>query len=266
MVGSAVLLSALFSLVEAADIAVLPDPARSAEVLFLGENHDNPVHHAVQAAWVAALRPKAIVFEMLTEEQVARITPALRRDKAALEAALRWEEAGWPDFEMYFPIFAAAPEARIIAAAVPRERLGALMAEDLAVVAGPEITARFDLDTPLAAQDQAAREALQGAAHCDALPDDLLPRMVSVQRLRDAALAQAALEALGDAGGPVVVITGNGHARSDWGAPALLRQAAPEVAVFALGQSEAAVSPDGVFDHLLDAPAVDRGDPCDAFR
>ena len=178
MVGSAVLLSALFSLVEAADIAVLPDPARSAEVLFLGENHDNPVHHAVQAAWVAALRPKAIVFEMLTEEQVARITPALRRDKAALEAALRWEEAGWPDFEMYFPIFAAAPEARIIAAAVPRERLGALMAEDLAVVAGPEITARFDLDTPLAAQDQAAREALQGAAHCDALPDDLLPRMV----------------------------------------------------------------------------------------
>jgi uncharacterized iron-regulated protein len=266
MLWSAVFISALFSLVEAADHVAPPDTARAADVIFLGEIHDNPAHHEVQAAWVAALRPGAIVFEMLTEEQVARITPALRADRTALEAALQWESAGWPDFDMYFPIFAAAPDARIIAAAVPRDRLGALMAEDLAAVAGPEVTARFTLDRPLAPQDQAAREALQDAAHCDALPDDLLPRMVSVQRLRDAALAQAALVGLADEGGPVVVITGNGHARTDWGAPALLRQAAPEVLVFALGQSEAAVPPDGAFDHVLDAPAVDRGDPCDAFR
>jgi hypothetical protein len=37
----------------------------------------------------------------------------------------------------------------------------------------------------------------------------------------------------------VVIITGNGHARTDWGVPALLAVAAPDVTVFALGQFEA---------------------------
>jgi uncharacterized iron-regulated protein len=94
----------------------------------------------------------------------------------------------------------------------------------------------------------------------------MLPRMVSVQRLRDAALAQAALEAISRFGAPVVVITGNGHAREDWGAPALLRHASPGLAVFSLGQGEAGAQPDGGFGVVLDGPGVDRGDPCDAFR
>jgi uncharacterized iron-regulated protein len=266
MIWGAALLAAPFSYVYGADDSQLPEAARSAEVLFLGENHDNPEHHALQALWVAALQPKAIVFEMLTEAQVARITPELLGNKNALEAELGWEAAGWPEFDLYYPIIVAAPGARIVAAAVPRETLGALMEGDLAAVAGPDLTARFKLDALLEPEEQAAREALQDKAHCHALPKEFLPRMVSVQRLRDAALAQAALDGLEATGGPVAVITGNGHARDDWGAPALLRQAAPEVAVFTLGQSEAGASPDGGFDVVLDAPTVDRGDPCDAFR
>jgi uncharacterized iron-regulated protein len=266
MIWGAVLLAAPFSLAEGAGYPLLPEAARAADVLFLGENHDNPAHHERQADWVAVLKPGALVFEMLTQAQEARITPDLLEDKAALEAAVGWEAAGWPDFDMYYPIFAAAQDARIVAAAVPRETLGALMAGDLAAVAGPELTARFKLDTPLSLEDQVAREALQQAAHCNALPSELLPRMVQVQRLRDAALAQAALDGLEMTGGPVVVITGNGHARTDWGAPALLRAAAPEVKVFALVQSEDGAMPDGTFDHAFDAPAVDRGDPCDAFK
>ena len=80
--------------------------------------------------------------------------------------------------------------------------------------------------------------------------------------LRDAALARAALDALRDLGGPVVVITGNGHARTDWGAPALLAGQG----VFALGQSEGGRPPEGTFDLVLDAAPVDRPDPCLAFR
>ena len=242
-----------------------PDAARAAEVVFLGEQHDNSGHHAVQAAWVKALQPKALVFEMLTAEQAARAIEPHRDDPKKLADVLGWADAGWPDFAMYYPIFAAVPDAAIYGAGIPSDRVRGLMTQDLSQVAG-ELTARFALDQPLPPVQQSDREALQKAAHCDALPDQILPMMVNVQRLRDAALADAALTALQDTGGPVVVITGNGHAREDWGAPFLLGQAKADIAVFTLGQGEAGQAPQGGFDTVLDGPVVDRGDPCDAFK
>ena len=69
-----------------------------------------------------------------------------------------------------------------------------------------------------------------------------------------------------ETGGPVAVITGNGHARADWGIPRFLRRAAPEVTYFSLGQTEDSAVLVGAFDAVLDAPGVDRPDPCEAFR
>lgn len=95
----------------------------------------------------------------------------------------------------------------------------------------------------------------------------MLPVMVDIQRLRDASLAEAALTALAVHGAPVVVITGNGHARPDWGAPAMIASAEPDVSVFSLGQAEeGGPKLDQGFDMVEIAPPVDRGDPCAAFR
>lgn len=234
------------------------------DVAFLGEVHDNPAHHDLQAEYVALLRPKALVFEMLTDAQAARITPELRADPMSIGVAVGWAEAGWPDFAMYAPIFAAAPKAAIYGAGVPRASLGDLSSKNLADLFGGQ-AARYGLDQPLPEDEQAAREALQFAAHCDALPEAMLPVMVDVQRLRDASIARAVERALDEVGPPVAVITGNGHARRDWGAPFILQQAR-EVAVFALGQGEDDVKPDGLFDHVRSAPAVERPDPCAVFR
>lgn len=235
-------------------------------MVFLGENHDNSGHHRVQADWIDALKPSALVFEMLTTEQALRVTDDIRNDPDAIAEATQWDVSGWPDFAMYAPLFMVHPEARIYGAAVPREQLGGLMENDVATVAGAEVAAQFGLTDALPPDQQTAREALQKAAHCDALPDEMLPMMVTVQRLRDAMLADAALAALEETGGPVIVITGNGHARKDWGAPFYITAAAPDIVVFSLGQGEAGQMPDGGFDLLMDGPAVDRGDPCEAFR
>lgn len=253
-----------FALAETKDVT--PVEARQAAVVFLGEQHDNPAHHAVQAAWVKDLGATSVVFEMLTADQASAVTRENRVDRAALEAALDWSTSGWPDFAMYYPIFNAAPEAVVFGAGVPRARLRAAMTADLSSVLGAAAAQRFGIDKPLPPEQQKSREALQRAAHCDALPEELLPKMVSVQRLRDAALAQAALQAYEELGGPVVVITGNGHARTDWGAPYILQQAAPDLAIFSLGQGEAGRMPNGSFEGTVDGPAVDRGDPCDAFN
>jgi uncharacterized iron-regulated protein len=104
------------------------------------------------------------------------------------------------------------------------------------------------------------------AAHCDALPPEMLPVMVSIQRLRDARLAQVALQAFKDTGGPIAVVTGNGHARRDWGAPAVLEHADPSIEIFALGQGEGEDAPPGTFDVVKNAPPPERSDPCESFR
>lgn len=238
----------------------------TSQVLFLGEQHDNAAHHLRQAELVAELAPRALVYEMLTPEQADSVTPGLIGDAAALEATLGWTDSGWPDFSMYHPIFAAAPYAAVVGAAVPRDRARQVMSDGIVTAFGDQ-AARFGLDQPLPAEQQEAREALQLAAHCDAMPPEMLPIMVDIQRFRDARLAQAALDALRTHGAPVVVITGNGHARIDWGAPAALALAAPEVTIFALGQGEVSMgAPQGRFDSVEIGPDVDRGDPCEAFR
>ncbi len=245
-------------------LAAGPLAGVSADVILLGEIHDNPTHHAVQAEAVADLAPAALVFEMLTPSQADQVTDDLRGDAAALADALDWDASGWPDFAMYHPIFTAAPEARVYGAAVPRDETGRAMEIGVPRAFGAEAD-RYGLTTEIEAEQLAQRLNLQMDAHCGALPLDMLPAMIDLQRLRDAVLARAAVAALADTGGPVVVITGNGHARRDWGVPSYLGRVAPEMSVFALGQGEDGAAPEGGFDMILDAPRVERDDPCAVF-
>lgn len=248
---------------------IMPDAlgGLSADVLILGEVHDNPAHHANQARAVVALGPAALVFEMLTPDLAAAVTDANRADASALRAALDWDASGWPDFAMYHPIFTAAPQARIYGGALPRDKVRRSVTEGAAAVFGAG-AARFGLTTPLPAAEQAEREADQMEAHCNAMPAEMMPGMVEAQRLRDAALASATLQAIADTGGPVAVIAGSGHARRDWGVPAALALAAPELSVITVGQIEAegAAEPGQPFDHWIVTEPTPREDPCAAFN
>ena len=240
----------------------------AADIVILGEVHDNPEHHLNQAAWIAEVAPTAVVFEMLTPQQAD-----LALETGSVDPVqIGWAESGWPDFALYAPVFDAAAGRAIGGGEVPRDKvrrafeIGADAAfRDMAAQYG--IGWEFDLATPLDAEEQAEREAEQNAAHCDALPAEMLPSFVEAQRLRDAALAAATLSALERNGPPVVLITGNGHARRDWGVPVYLERAAPDLTVLSVGQYEDRV-PDGdiPFDHAVAAPAADRPDPCEAFR
>lgn len=236
----------------------------NADFHVLGEVHDNPAHHLRQASIVAQVQPVALVFEMLTPEQAREARGVPRDDVAALGAALGWEGKGWPDFEMYFPIFAAAPGAEIYGAALEREALRRARVDGAVAAFGPH-AAQFGL-VQLAPEDQAAREFEQARAHCDMLPKELLPGMVEVQRMRDAHFARVAIDAFAQTGGPVVVITGNGHARTDVGIPASLAAARPDLRVVALGQLEHAPEGAAPFDRIEISQGPTRDDPCAAFR
>jgi len=239
--------------------------ATAQDILILGEVHDNPAHHVVQAEKVTALTPTALVFEMLTPDQADGVVFAEAADQDALNTVLGWDDSNWPDFAMYYPIFAAAPGARVYGAGLPRAEAMEALNGGMATLFGDEATA-YGLDQPLPGDQQEAREALQFSAHCDAIPREMLSGMIDIQRLRDAKLARAALRAYAETGGPVAVITGNGHARRDWGMPAYIARVAPDVEMQVIGQTEDDGPIEGGFDMVVSSPTVDRPDPCLAFR
>jgi uncharacterized iron-regulated protein len=251
-----------------ADVAAVVAAARDADVVILGEIHDNPEHHRLQAEIVRALQPAALVLEMIpqaAEEAVNRLR-AEGAPREALAAELEWEKSGWPDFAHYAPILEAAPGARIFGAGQPPAEVRRAAREGAAAAFGPDAHI-YGLDVPLPPAEQAAREALQAAAHCGLMPADRLPAMVEVQRFRDAGLADATVWARALTGdGQVVVIAGSGHADRQRGMPAALAAADPELSLFTLGLLEAPPRSADAFDTTLIAPAPPREDPCEGLR
>lgn len=261
------LLTLVFATVAAAAYAGEIQPTQLetlplADVLILGEVHDNPEHHQNQARAVATQKPAAIVFEMLTPDQAGRITPENRQDAQQLEQVLDWGTSGWPDFGMYFPVFNAAPQAQIFGGNIARPKVRRAVKEGAAAVFGD----RFGLAKTLPEAEQSKREQGQMLAHCNALPESMLAGMVEAQRLRDAALAATVLQAHATTGGPVTVITGNGHARADWGVPRLIRLAAPELHLVTIAQFELEPWENIPFDHYILTAKADREDPCGTFN
>ncbi len=267
--GSASLLPSV-SLAASTDIDSALDAIGEARFIAIGERHDNPAHHAVQAALVRALRPTGIAFEMIPhahEEAVNR----LRREGASrgdLAKALDWEQSGWPDFAQYAPIMETAPEAYIAGGGLSREALSAIYAQG-APGLGEEITARYGLDEPLPADVEAAMLNEQYDAHCGLLDRAKLSPMVAVQRAWDAAYAEAWRRAgLHGEGRRVVLICGNAHARLGSGAPAYLSRAMPDAVIAAIGQTEEGddAAPKDLYTTTIQSSRPERGDPCERMR
>ena len=97
----------------AASARLVADRARTAEIVYLGELHDNALHHAIQARILEELilgggRP-AVAFEMVPETRQASLDAAIRSQASPVEVErqLGWTAQGWPDFAMYWPLFDA---------------------------------------------------------------------------------------------------------------------------------------------------------------
>ncbi len=250
----------------------------AAEFVMLGETHDNPEHHRLQARIVRELaaRPPgvgAVAFEMLTVDRqplVDRMLTGPDADLRAFAEAVGWEESGWPDFAIYEPVFAAALEsgARVLAADLASGTTRRIRRDGFAAL-DPELVRRTGLDRPLPPDLEAGLRDTLARAHCDRLPARMLPGLLRVQRARDAMMADRLAGFRGR--GRVVLITGNGHARRDWGVPYYLRRMVPQRTVVSVGlvervggrERELAREPFDIL-WLTGAPGHRRGDPCDA--
>jgi uncharacterized iron-regulated protein len=266
---------------------VLPDDAGAArrvaaaagdaQVIYLGEQHDNPVHHRHQRAVLEALladgvRP-AIGFEMLSASSQPAVDAAIadRPGPEQLGERLRWREAGWPDFSMYWPLFELALRERlpVIALDLDRHLTRAIAREGLAA-AGPDADRLRSLLPPDGARDADVHRVIFDA-HCGLVPDERVRRLVEAWHARNVGMARRIAEALDDRR-RVVVIAGRGH-QAPGGLPAQLealrpgtRQIVVDLVEVPAGEDPRALAVRSTADAVWATPAVTRPDPCAPLR
>ena len=262
------------------DADELLERLRQRRFLLLGEKHDNPDHHLLQAWIIEALAASGaqprLVLEMLSPVQTAtlvRVRGEGRIETDALVDVLHWERTGWPPFEIYAPIFEQALrwELELGSANLSSTELESLRERGLNGLAGTFVD-RFGLRRPLAPDQRAAIEQEIRDAHCGHAPDHAIPSMVRIQRVRDARMAERLLDA--DGAEPVVLIAGAGHIRRDRGVPIHLglEDRTGGAAVLALLEVQEGERMPGaprsaeLYDYIWYTPRVDSQDPCEKFR
>ncbi len=258
--------------------------AAGATYVLLGEKHDNPDHHALQArvieAMVAAGRRPAVALEMIETDRQGALDGYLAGapTSAGLGAAVGWETSGWPPWPEYEPIAKVAIGARLamVGANVAHATARAIVHEGAGAI-DPATIARLGLDRPLAPADQAALEQEMRDSHCGMLPEKRVAPMALAQRARDATMADAMIGA--DRGGGVVLVAGAGHVHRDRGAPLYLRARKAGASIVTLAFAEAdRDTPDPrayaprygskalPFDFVWFTPRATDEDPCAGFR
>jgi uncharacterized iron-regulated protein len=265
------------------DEASLVSALAGARTVLLGEVHDNPDHHVLQARLVRGLagagRTPAVAFEMLSVEQQPAIDAALAAPSPtadALAQAVQWSKSGWPEFAMYRPIFAAALEGklRIVGANLPRAEIRKVV-KDGEKALPPAVAARIARLGPPSPEEREALRKEMEEAHCGELPEQMMDPMILGQRARDAQMAESVLSA--GAPGGAVLVCGAQHARTDRGVAAYLAgDGGPVLAVAFREVSEGEDEPSsyaeddehGVlpFDYVVFTPGAEREDPCEGLR
>lgn len=242
--------------------------APPAQLLLLGEVHDNPHGHKqrfehlrqrVDDGW----RP-AIVMEQFDRENQAALTQAQAScadAQCVIKAAggKRWE---WPYYEPFIDL-ALRYRLPLVAGNVSRAEAEIVMKQGFAAVLGADTVSAFGLDAALPADlFDGQRHAIE-TGHCGKLPESMAPGMVRAQVVRDVWMAKMLLD---HAATGAVLLAGNGHVRKDLGVPRWL-SAATRARAEVLGYVEQGDAVNtAAYDKSTTVAAHPRPDPCLTFN
>lgn len=234
--------------------------AASSRYVLLGEKHDSAYHHAGQLAVLRALAERGVAPALALEQMDAANQMALSaaqasgvRDPEALADAGQLNRKGW-SWPMYkAPIALAA------------ERQWPLLAANLSRAQARDIALGKVVPTVLAVDD-AQRALLENdiiQGHCGQRPEpERLRGIVLAQRARDVQMAKT----LDSVNGPVALIAGAGHVRTDRAVPRFLAEPHRALVIAFVEVEDGRHTPSQYdaagFDLLWFTPATPRPDPC----
>jgi len=243
--------------------AELLQALRGADVVLLGELHDNPRHHALRAELLLALGahpadgrpPPVVVAEHLDRGRRVSFGADLL---ASLQGA-GFDAQGW-DWPLHQPLFAAVARAGLPLSGgnAPRDAVRRVAREGLAA-APADLRPLLDA-APLAPAAQAALDQALVDGHCGRLPAARLPGMRAAQRVRDASMWLALREA---GTRPAVLLAGNSHVRRDHGVPQIAAALQSQARVLSVGFTEfGTVTEPATYHYVWTTARAEREDPC----
>ncbi len=194
-------------------------------VVYVGESHDNPHHHAVQAAlfmklW-AADRRLALGMEMFQRPFQAVLDAYAQGeiDQPTMLDRTEYHDRWGHDFTLYRPLveLAVAHRARIHALNAPRELTRKVAREGLESLTPAERSLVPELDRSSASHRAMVREAFDQHG----LPPERFESFYTAQLIWDETMAQAIAEVMDSPGAParMLVMAGIGHVRGGLGVP-----------------------------------------------
>ncbi|MFT5539860.1 MAG: putative iron-regulated protein, partial [Alphaproteobacteria bacterium] len=195
-----------------------------ADLVMVGETHDNPDHHQIQAWAVGSLfaagKQPGIAIEMIRENQQAALKRYLQAhpgDVAGLGPALKWKRSGWAAWRHYAPILAPVAEAAlpILGANLPRPMIRAIARQGFAALGPRQAILGLTKPMPDTIIKEMAREIAD--VHCGQIAAKRAKPFAHIQIARDAVMAEHLTRAARTAGGRGVLIAGSGHVRRDRG-------------------------------------------------
>lgn len=187
--------------------------AKAPRVL-VGEQHDNPDHHALQL-WLSrelsAQRPQgSVLLEMLNPDQQSRVEQVQAQTRAGQApadtfAALAWQPS-W-DWGLYGALvqYQLRQPYPLLAANLDRAEIMQIYQQ--------RPTLQGQASTAADVQDKLQEDIRE--SHCGLLPDSQIPAMLAVQQQRDRRMA----ERLAAAPQPAMLLAGAFHVRKDLGVP-----------------------------------------------
>ncbi len=239
--------------------------------ILLGETHDNPDHHHVQAEVLNGLagagQKPAVVMEMLARE-TWQDQPAFWTDLKLLQQQAAAQDQRWP-WDLYTPLLQSVVDhgLELVAGNVKRKTLHTRVQAN-----GPdwhqELGTRYSI--PMHGLGLLEQEIAE--SHCGYVDTGHLPFMVEAQLLRDHAMTSA----LVNSPAPAVLVAGRGHVRNDYAVPVQLRNACRCDSVLSIALLP--VHPDAprpedylqgsrnAYDILYFTPSHTREDPCEKFK
>jgi uncharacterized iron-regulated protein len=249
----------------------------AANVLLLGEIHDNPQHHELQQkllnARIASGARPAVMMEQLNAENQPALDQALagsKRDEVLSSVTKLIKFSDW-QFYRPFLVLAVDNQLPVIAANISNQQLQPVIWNGFAAYDAGDLK-RLAVEQVWSESREKYLVRNMGGAHCGKLKDELRAGLSRSQRLRDALMADSAMASIGRG---IVGIVGSSHARRDIGLPLYFAARAPLARIFSIGfvevhprktdpttyETESATG-EAPFDVIWFTPRVDRPDPC----
>lgn len=251
--------------------------ARLAKVthVLVGERHNNPRHHDIQALIIDGLakqgRQPFVLFEHISSEFLPVTSDLKKDDVAGLGEKLEWKKRGWPAWSMFQPIFDTIVENNLkVVPAGPTFKL--LMQVGHGGAPSEKVAAQLQWDREYSKeQEEDLLDELE-MSHCGKLKRISLGPLVWMQRLKDSSMGYfSRISATNDHGS--VVIAGSGHVRKDRGIPWWINDGSSKLTVAAHEVNHKLNNPDQYsnfdpdqFDFIWFTGRVDEDDACEKFK